>query len=202
MKETPIFEEVFSQMVRLPGIWVKLLIGGLLSFVPIVNLLAFGYLYRVALGLRRSGRVTAPEWRDWQGLFFDGLRFAVVWLAYWLLPLILAGTVAWIFTEISLGALANVFVLTVLLVSNLLFSSALYRFQTRGDFKDLCDVGLIFRMTWLEFPKLIVPSFFILGVLVWLLPLYGLALFAGLFILIVYTGLRFLHIEQKRARSF
>jgi hypothetical protein len=202
MKETPIFEEVFNRLIRLPGFWVKLLVGGLLSFVPIVNVFAFGYLYRLSRGVRQSGQPVLPEWRDWQGLFMDGLRFAVVWLAYWLLPILLGLMISWLMTLIFLGALANVFFLTVVLLSSVLFSSALYRYNMRKDFKDLLDVALILRMTWMELPRMIVPAFVFLGLLLLLFPFYGFALFGGFLMLITYTGLRYRSIEQRKTVSF
>jgi len=131
----------------------------------------------------------------------DGLRFAVVWLAYWLLPLILAGGITWLMALIGLAALSNLFFITVLLLANVLFSSALYRYNMRKDFKDLLDVGLIMRMTWMEVPRLLIPSFVFLGVFAWLLPLYGFALFGGFLLLITYTSLRYRNIEQNRSVS-
>lgn len=202
MKETPIFEEVFNRLIKLPEFWVKLLIGGLLSFVPIVNIFAFGYLYRLSRAVRKSGQPVLPEWGDWQGLFMDGLRFAVVWLAYWLLPVLLAAVISGVMALIYLGALANVFFLTVVLLSTILFSSALYRYNMRKDFKDLLDISLILRMTWMELPRLIVPAFVFLGVLVLLLPFYGFAIFGGFLLLITYTSLRYRSIEQNRSVSF
>lgn len=205
MKETPIFEEVFNRLIKSPGFWVKLLIGGLLSFIPIVNIFAFGYLYRMSRMVRKSGQAVLPTWpalQDWPALFIDGLRFAVVWLGFWLLPLLLAGLITWLLTLISLGALSNIFYLSVILLSNILFSSALYRYNMRKDFKDLLDLGLILRMTWMELPKLVVPSFVFLGVFVWLLPLYGFAFFGGFLLLITYTSLRYRSIEQKNSSSY
>ncbi len=202
MKEMPIFEEVLNRLIKLPGFWVKLLIGGLLSFVPIVNLFAFGYLYRLSRAVRKSGQPVLPAWQDWQGLFMDGLRFAVVWLAYWLLPVLLAALIAWLLAIISLGALTNIVFLTSVMLSTVLFSSALYRYNMRKDFKDLLDVALILRMTWMELPRLIVPAFIFLGLFVLLLPFYGFALFGGFLLLITYTSLRYRSIEQKKSVSF
>ncbi len=202
MKETPIFEEVFNRLIKLPGFWVKLLIGGLLSFVPIVNIFAFGYLYRMSRAVRKSGQPVLPEWNDWEGLFMDGLRFGAVWLAYWFLPLLLAAGITWWIMLFSLGALSNIFIVTVFLLANVLFSSALYRYNMRKDFKDLLDISLIFRMTMMELPRLVIPSFVFLGVFVWLLPLYGFALFGGFLLLITYTSLRYRSIEQKKSVSF
>ncbi len=201
MKETPIFEEVFNRLIKLPGFWVKLLIGGLLSFVPIVNIFAFGYLYRVSLAVRKSGEPVLPEWNDWQNLFMDGLKFAVVWLSYWLLPLALAALFAWFMALIGLGALANVFILSALLVSSVLFSSALYRYNMRKDFKDLLDIGLITRMAKMEFPRLLIPAFVFLGLFALFLPFYGIALFAGFLILITYMSLRYRSLEQRKSGS-
>jgi len=202
MKETPIFEEVFIRLIKLPGFWVKLLIGGLLSFVPIVNIFAFGYLYRMSRAVRKSGQPALPAWQDWSELFMDGLRFAVVWLAYWLLPILLAALISWLMTLVYLGALSNIFFFTVVLLSSILFSSALYRYHMRKDFKDLLDVALILRMTWMELPRLIVPAFVFLGILVLLLPFYGFAIFGGFLLLITYTSLRYRSIEQNKSVSF
>jgi|GEM_PF-218822 len=210
MKETPIFEEVFNRLLKLPGFWVKLLIGGLLSFVPILNIFAFGYLYRVSRAVRQSGQPTLPAWpelpelpawQDWKSLFIDGLRFAVVWLAYWLLPVLLALTISWLMFLIGLVTLTNIFFLSAVLFSTVLFSSALYRYNMRKDFNDLLDVPLILRMTWMELPRLIVPSLVFLGIVVLLLPFYGFAFFGGFLLLITYTSLRYRSIEQNKSAS-
>ncbi|HBR95642.1 MAG TPA: hypothetical protein DEA90_15895 [Opitutae bacterium] len=197
MKETPIFEEVFNRLLKLPGYWVNLLIGGLLSFVPIVNLFAFGYLFRLSHAVRRSGQPVLPAWRDWSGLFQDGLRFAVVWLGYWLLPILCACFVTWLMACIGLGALSNIFLLSVVLLATLLFSSALYRYNMRKDFKDLLDFALILRMTRMEWPRLLVPALVFLGMMVLFLPFYGFAIFAGFLMMITYTSLRFRSLEQS-----
>jgi len=198
MKETPIFEEVFSRMLGLPGFWLKVLVGGLLSFVPVVNIFAFGYLLRLAKGVRRSGRVALPEWDDWPGLFLDGLKFAVVWLAYWLLPLLLAAAIAAMIAVVGLGALSWLLVSVVFLLSPILFSAALYRYLRRSDFKDLLDVVLILRMSYGALPRLIIPALVFAGIVAVALPLYGVALFFGFALLITQTALSFRAIEQRR----
>jgi len=202
MKEMPIFEEVFNRLIRLPEFWVKFLIGGLLSFVPILNIFAFGYLYRLSRAVRKSGQPTLPAWNDWSGLFLDGLRFAVVWLVFWLLPILLASLIAWLMPFIYLGALTSIFFLTSALLSTLLFSSALYRYNMRRNFKDLLDLLLIFRMTGIEMPRLILPGLVFLGFLVLLQPFYGFAIFGGFLLLITYTSLRFRSIEGNPSVSF
>ena len=162
----PIFEEVLNGLIKLPGFGVKFLIGGLLSFVPILNIFAFGYLYRLSRAVRKSGQPVLPAWNDLPGLFLDGLRFAVVWLVFWLLPILLASLIAWLMPFVYLGALSSIFFLTSVLLSTVLFSSALYRYNMRRNFKDLLDILLIFRMTRMEMSRLILPGFAFLGFLV------------------------------------
>ena len=198
MKETPIFEEVFMRLIRQPGFGLKLLIGGLLSFVPIVNIFAFGYLYRFSRRIRKTGQVELPEWSDWQALFFDGLRFAVVWLSYWLLPILIISLLSGVLGSIGLGAIAYLVISITFLVSPILFSSALYRLQMRSDFKDLLDVPLIVRMTYVELPRFIIPAFVFVGVFALFAPLYGFAVFFGFLMLITYTGLCYRSLEQGR----
>jgi len=202
MKETPIFEEVFSRMLGLPGFWVKVLIGGLLSFVPVVNIFAFGYLLRLSSRVRKTGQLVLPEWSDWSGLFKDGLRFAVVWLFYWLLPVLLAAAFASIIGFFGLGALAYLIFSVVFLLAPILFSSALYRYQMRSNLKDLIDVALIIRMTAGSLDRLIIPALVFAGIFAVAAPLYGFAVFFGFGVLVIYTSLSFRIIEQRQTIAF
>ena len=202
MKEMPIFEEVFNRLIKLPGFGLKFLIGGLLSFVPIVNIFAFGYLYRLSCAVRISGQPILPAWNDWSGLFIDGMRFTVIWLVYWLLPISLASLIALLMPFVYLGVLTSIFFLTSVLLSTVLFSSALYRYNMRNNFKDLLDLLLIIRMTAMEMPRLILPGFVFLGFLALLQPFYGFAIFGGFLLLITHTSLRYRSIEGNPSVSF
>ena len=198
MKEKPIFEEVFAHLIRQPNLVRKLLIGSALSFIPIVNLFAFGYLYRFALQLRRTSQLSLPEWTDWAGLFADGLKFAVVWLAYWLLPLIVGMSIATGFCMLGLGALAYVFMTSVFLIVSVLFCAALYRLQMRSNYKDLLDVMLIARMSYMQAAEFIVPVLVFAGICVFALPLYGFAFFAGFLLLVAQTSLCYRSLESGK----
>lgn len=198
MKETPIFEEVFSRILGLPGFWLKVLVGGLLSFVPVVNFFAFGYLLRLSQNVRRSGRLALPEWDNWSGLFIDGLKFTVVWVAYWLLPILLAWAMSLVIGMIGLGALSYLLLSLVCLLSPIPFGAALYRYSRRADFKDLLDVPLIIRMSYGALPRLIIPALALAGIFAVAAPLYGVAFFFGFTVLIAHTSLWFRAIEQRR----
>jgi hypothetical protein len=198
MKEKPIFEEVFAQLIHQPKLGLKLLIGAGVSFIPVVNLFAFGYLYRFAAQLRRTGQIRLPEWTDWAGLFSDGLKFAVVWLVYWLLPLVVAGLLSSLFCVVGMGALAYLFMVSVFLVATVLFCSALYRFQMRSDYKDLLDVVLIVRMSFMKGAEFILPALVFLGICAFSLPVYGFAFFAGFLLLITQTSLCYRSLESGK----
>ena len=103
---------------------------------------------------------------------------------------------------VYLGALSSIFFLTSVLLSTVLFSSALYRYNMQKNFKDLLDLFLIIRMTGMEMPRLILPGFVFLGFLVLLQPFYGFAIFGGFLLLITYTSLRYRSIEVNPSVSF
>ena len=189
MRETPILEEVIKQQIQLPKFWFSLLLGSLLSFVPLVNIFAFGYLYQVFRGVQRLGEPALPPWRNWQELFIDGLRFSVVWMCFWVAPIILATGLSSILSYLGLGVFSGIILFSVLLVSNIIFISALSRYHLRENFKDLLSIRLILNNTWIFFPKLIVSSIIVLGIFLILLPFYGVGLFGGFLLLMTYSSL-------------
>ena len=201
MKETPIFEEAFLRLVRQQGILLKIIVGGLLSFIPIINLFAFGYLYRFSGSIRRSGSLGLPDWSDWKGMFVDGLWFAVPWLAFWLLPVVVISFLSGFIGAIGLGAVAYLLFAGVLLVSPWLFSAALYRLQMRQDFRDLLDLPLIFKLCYAFALPMLVPALALFGIGALLLPLYGFAFFVGALVLIAYSTLCYRVAERPEAVS-
>ena len=201
MKETPIFEEVFMRLFSQPGAALKILVGGLLSFIPGVNLLAFGYLYRFSAQLRRTGQLSLPDWTDWPGLLVDGIKFAVAWLAYCLLPVSVAFLFFALLSALGLAPIGYMLIAVVFAASSVLFSAALYRLQMRSEFRDLLDVVLIGRMAYLEWPRFIVPALVFLGIVALGLPLYGLAIFTASLTLISFATIRYRLIEQRKAAS-
>ncbi|MBK35283.1 MAG: hypothetical protein CME26_07090 [Gemmatimonadetes bacterium] len=70
---------------------LRLLVGGMLSLVPFVNFIAWGYLYRVFVdGLNRSPSLTPPSWEAWRTYWSVGLRLFVITLGY-LILIVFAG---------------------------------------------------------------------------------------------------------------
>lgn len=72
-----------------PGWLPKLLIGTLLTIVPIVNLLVLGYgIACIRGGIR--GTAYLPDWRAWQYHLQNGLTALVITAAYFLVPALIA----------------------------------------------------------------------------------------------------------------
>ena len=83
--------------------WLKkVLIGGILAIIPIVNFAAFGYLIQVIRNTRDGHPTPLPEWDQFGAYFMDGLWIFLIVLVY-LIPVILLSCIQGIGT----AALAN-----------------------------------------------------------------------------------------------
>ncbi|MCL7412434.1 MAG: DUF4013 domain-containing protein [ANME-2 cluster archaeon] len=78
------------ETVKFPGNdveWIKkILIGGLLMLIPIVNFIALGYYIKTLRG-SIDDESALPEWEDWGDLFIKGLVVVIVVFIYMLIPL-------------------------------------------------------------------------------------------------------------------
>ena len=198
MRQKLIFEEIANELVFQPRFWVKWLIGGALSFIPIVNILAFGYLYRFSVQSRRTGKMALPEWGDWSRLFADGVKFTVIWIVYWALPLLLAFMLAMFLSSIGLYVMAHLLISATFFLTSVFFCAALYRFLIDSDYGALLEVGRIARMSRAGFPACILPTFVFAGIFVLLLPLYGFVFFTGFLLLIAQLNSCYRSFESKR----
>ena len=68
--------------------WVKkVLIGGVLGIIPIINLIVLGYYLKVLEGGFES-RSEMPEWDDWGGFLINGLIVLAIGLVYMIIPVV------------------------------------------------------------------------------------------------------------------
>ena len=201
MKEIPIFEEVLQRLVRQPDFWMKMLIGGLFSFIPVVNFLAFGFLYRLGVQVQNQRSMKLPEWADWKGLFNDGTRLFIVWLFYWLIPILVALFVSMLLGLIGFAALGYLLVSSVFVLLPMLFGAAIYRYNRTADFKSLLEISRIVRMGYHTFPRMVVPSFFFLGVFALNPALFGFTMFFGFTLIVVQTSLIYTILEKGGATA-
>jgi len=193
----PSLEAVCGRLFGRPGWIPKALWGGLLSFVPILNLLALGYLIEYTQRLRRLGEWELPEWRDqnFPVLFGEGIRAFLVFLAYAGVPL-LAG---WLLSEIVdlltfglLGIVSHFPLAAAGFIAPFLFLSAIHSYLSDGIFSDVWQFRTVFNRARSFGPRLALPVIAFWGIFLLAIPLYGLSLFLGLWVLLAYsTALQF-----------
>lgn len=201
MNWKPLFEELCFRMLGNRAMWPRLLLGVVLSFLPLLNLFAFGYLYRYTNQIRMSGDLELPNWEDWNGLLSDGLKFLVCWLVYWLLPILLITSLHILLIKVELGLLGKILLPVGSLWFTLLFSAALYRMQAREHLKALLELSLILNMTKVLLRPLVLPMLVFYGFHVLVLPLYGLSFFIGFLLILSYTVVCIKTMEQSKRRA-
>jgi hypothetical protein len=88
--------------------WImKVIIGGILSIIPIINFIAFGYEFKVMKNAI-SKTPGMPEWKGFGDLFVKGLVIFVIALLYMIVPLIIFGAIAGFSTlSYAMGDLTN-----------------------------------------------------------------------------------------------
>lgn len=198
----PTIEQV-SKRVFSDNNWLKkCAIGGLLSLVPVVNILAMGYLYQLFLRGRSGREIDLPEWEDFKNLFLDGLRLLVVGLIFAGLPIAL-GTVLAEFTIDS--DLARLPLIPILFLAGPLTGAALYLYSVKQDVGDCFSaeaLGVMLRKTLARYA---VPTLAYLGLCLLVVAPLGLVLlpfplfFGGVFYFYV-IGAIFRDLELRAGR--
>lgn len=184
------FQSLFKKITK-EDHWIhKVLLGCLLSFIPIINFFACGYLYRYAKRVTTKNAFELPEWNHWGKLFFDGLVFFIVFAVYFFFP-ILIGFLLSLFlgllTMEMLGWFHYIPLTLALLIAPSLTLFTLYSL-VKGEGTDfLLNVRHYFTQWLISFPHLLIPSLAFLGFGIIGLSLYGIAFFIGFLGIIVYT---------------
>jgi uncharacterized membrane protein YkvI len=175
----------------------KLSVACLLFFLPF----SYGYLYRYVLQIRVSQNFDLPEWNDWGGLFFDGLRLLVVVFLFFLAPLILALCLSSVLMPlleiIGLKILSYIPFRLILLSAPAFTGAALYEYQTDFRFKTLFNFKSIFSRVLAMWEKCLIPSLAFVGFLTLTAPVYPISFFLGLFVMVPFYTLSFLDKETK-----
>lgn len=141
----------------------KCVIGGLITLVPIVNILAFGYLYRLFAGAKRGAAFSLPEWDDWKDLAIDGLKFFLLGVIFVGLPLgLIYGIVELLPIGMFFGRLP---LIPALFFVGPLSTAALYLYLLREDFKDCFNIDALFIMLRRGMFSYFVPTLTFIGLL-------------------------------------
>jgi hypothetical protein len=80
--------------------WIKkILIGGVVGIIPIVNFAAIGYMIQVIRNVRDGQALPLPEWDQFGKFFVDGLWIFLIFLV-WAIPIILVACLQGIGTAV------------------------------------------------------------------------------------------------------
>ncbi len=84
--------------------WIKkILIGGVVGAIPIVNFAAIGYLIQIIRNVRDGQTLPLPEWDEFGKYFVDGLWIFLIFLV-WAIPIIVVACLQ----GVGVAALAEV----------------------------------------------------------------------------------------------
>jgi hypothetical protein len=143
--------------------WIKkILIGGIVGIIPIVNFALFGYFIQIARNVAVGSERPLPEWGNFGEFFVTGFKFAVISLVY-VIPGILfyciAGSILGIGgasaaesdaagAALGIGALCIMGIYMLLLLVGSFFSmTALMKFTETNDFGSALAFGNIISYT-------------------------------------------------------
>ncbi len=182
-------EQVWRKVFNTPGCWPKLLVGVCLSLVPIVNILALGYLYRTTALVKSGAPFMYPEWDRWKDLFMDGLKFLILGVIWIVIPLFIGFLISQLIGVVS-NELGRIPFMASIPIGIQLFSASLYRFQNFESFKDAVDLPLLIRVYLRTVSYGLLPLLGYCGIL-WILgPVSILVVFIiSLVILVYFTSL-------------
>lgn len=119
---------------------VKMLMGSVITIIPILNFLSFGYFIRcINYGWR--GRRNLPYWADWPELFKDGLIAFIIALAYLVLPLLLGAVI------VTIPGIGIVLASIIIFIMGLIIPMAIANYALHRNIRDAFRFGEILYIT-------------------------------------------------------
>jgi len=197
----PSFEALCGRLFVQAGWMPKMLWGGALTFIPVVNFLPFGYLMEYALRLSRSGDGELPVWQDFSllELFSSGCKLALLLLGYLILPVFLGWGVSEVLNLLTFGFLGVAAYLPMgigAFAGMFFFLSAVRNYARDGLFSDAWRIREVATLAGQASRGLIFPILAFWGLCLLAFPLYGFAFFIGALSLLAYSSALFREIEK------
>jgi len=198
--QMPRLETICRSILDDDGFGKKVLIGGVLFYLPVLNLLLLGYFYRYARSIREDSELRLPEWNRWQDMVVESLRMLVIVLVFVVAPVLVAVLLAWL-AQVFFGALQlDVFAATLGLIPLSLAAllvpplalAALSRHQVYGDFNCLLKWERIVRAALRIGPAQLVVLLVFWGLMLVGWPLLGFSFFLGFGLLVAYYTAQFM----------
>ena len=127
-------EQVSKRLSSDPNWFNKCMLGVVFSIIPIAHFVAFGYLCRLFAQGKAQREISLPDWGDWKGMFFDGLKLFLIFFLFGFIPVALmsalVGISPWdsVFVKIPMAP--------VLFFAVPLPIAALYLYLLNEDFKN------------------------------------------------------------------
>lgn len=154
--------------------WIKkILIGGVVGFIPIVNFAAIGYMIQIIRNVRDGQTLPLPEWDEFGKYFVDGLWIFLIFLV-WAIPIIIVACLSGIGTaavgdsgdlEGAYGVVSACFSCLMVLWAFVMAAASpaiMIRFAESGQFNAGFQFGEIF-----SFISANIGNYIIVIILVW-----------------------------------
>lgn len=178
-------ERIFSG----EGSWRRLLFGGLLCLSIIGIPFAAGYLFHYAVALRDGRDVEMPPWGEWTKRFMAGLHFLGVFVAWYVLVLLIGFGFGWLIEFVTFGILwwaSYVIGMLISAAAPAFFASALNQYLKQESWMALKDFMSIIAPLRSHWVALLLPGAAWVGLLTIALPLLPFAFFLGFAVLLAY----------------
>jgi hypothetical protein len=145
----------FTYMFKDESWIMKIVIGGILLFIPIVNFIVLGYMLEALKRTADGTDLPLPEWDDFGGKFMKGLMLVIIVLVYmipiWVVACFIAGVqfIAGnndtLVTMVGLlSACASCLYLIWIIIVWLVMPAAWIRYAVTGEFMSAFQFGEIF----------------------------------------------------------
>ncbi len=198
-------EELTWKIWETEGMGRALLIGGIIAYIPLVNLLLLGYYGRWVSRLVRQEGMALPEWSEGRPLLEELVRVILPALVWLLFPLLIAGLLSWslfgIFEFLHLGFFApTLSMLPIALVAVLsppAMVLSLVRLYRTDAIRESLDVPRIFREVIRRLRSCLFPLFQFYGILALGWPLAGFAGFLAALPLLAQLVLVFRNVRPE-----
>jgi len=141
------FDKVLTLPFKNGGI-VKVLIGGVLMMIPIVNFFSTGYILECfEQGAKKKENM--PEWEDWGNKFVNGLLIAIISFIYMLIPMIIFGSSFYrlmAFPRYHMGMGMSLIGMLVFLAFAFMLPMVTANFAYKRNFGAAFELGYIFQL--------------------------------------------------------
>ena len=197
----PSFEALCGRLFGQAGWMPKMLWGGALTFIPVVNFLPLGYIMEYTLRLSRTGDGELPDLKDFSllELFSSGSKLALLLLGYLILPVFLGWGVSEFLDVLTFGFLGVAAYLPVgvgAFAGMFFFLSGVRSYARDGLYADAWKIKEVATLVGRAYRALIFPILAFWGLCLLAFPLYGFAFFIGVLSLLAYSSALFREIEK------